>query len=79
LPIRDVRVKDSVDPQISYSESFGEWEAAHAANLDLWAWEQNKYPPWFKVRVIAWYNAHNLVELHKQDALARKMAQRAKR
>jgi len=79
LPIRQIHVKDSIDPQIGYSESFGEMEAAHAANLNLWEWEQGTYPRWFKARVIAWYNMHNLIELHKQDALSRAMKARSKR
>jgi hypothetical protein len=71
-PINRVGVKDSIDPNISYSRSFGEWEAAVAAGLDLWEWENNEYPRWFKARVIAWHRLHGLIELHTQDAVARK-------
>lgn len=53
---------------ITYSSSFGEWEAAHGARLDLWKWENNEYPNWFKARVVAWWNDHQLVESHRQDA-----------
>lgn len=72
-PIRNVPVSSGVDPQIKYSQSFSEWEAAHAANLNLFDWETGKYPPWFKNRVIAWHSTHLLVEMHKQDALAKDM------
>lgn len=78
-PIKEVEVKNSVDPKISYSMSFGEWEAAHAARLDLWKWEMNEYPPWFKARVIAWHRTHDLIEMHKQDALAESINRRSKR
>jgi hypothetical protein len=78
LPIREISVRDAVDPRIGYSVSFGEWEAAHAAGLDLWKWEQGEYPRWFRTRVIAWHNMHSLIELHKQDALSRSMKAKSK-
>lgn len=68
-----MRVLDSVDPHISHNNSFLEMEAAAAAGLDLWQWENGEYPKWFRVRIVAWYNMHNLVELHRQDAVARHM------
>jgi hypothetical protein len=67
-----VRVKGAVDPHINYSVSFAEWEAASAAGLDLWKWEQNKYPKSFRAKVLAWYKLHNLVALHQQDSVAPK-------
>ena len=48
-----------------------EWEAAHAANLDLWEWETGGYSPDFKAKVIAWFSRHIELELHRQDAVAR--------
>ena len=71
-PIRNARVKGSVDPGISHSLAFAEVEAAVAARLDLWKWEQNMYPGWFKAKIIAWYNLHNLVEVHREAAIAEK-------
>ena len=65
-------VRNAVDPHISYSRSFGEWEAAVAVGLDLWKWENNEYPRWFKARVLAFHKCRNLIELHSQDAVARK-------
>lgn len=53
---------------ITYSASFGEWEAAHGAGLDLWKWESNEYPYWFKARVVAWWYDHIQVENHRADA-----------
>lgn len=48
-----------------------EWEAASAANLDLYEWDSGGYPPDFKVRVIAWHSRHVELELHRQDAVSR--------
>lgn len=53
---------------IKSSIEFTEWEAAHAANCDLWRWHCNEYPTAFKARVMAWYELHNLVQLHQHDA-----------
>jgi len=48
-----------------------EWEAAHAANLDLWEWESGGYSPDFKARVIAWHSRHIELALHRHDAVER--------
>lgn len=55
-----------------------EWESAHAANLDLYKWEEGIYPPSFKAKVIAWYSRHQELELHRQDAVMR-ASKRARR
>lgn len=47
---------------------FLEWEAATSAGLNLWLWESSLYTKAFKVKVIAWYNLHKLVESHQSDA-----------
>lgn len=72
-PIEQASIRNKVDPHISYSMSFVEWEAARLAGLDFYKWEQNEYPLSFKERVIAWYTLHNMVEAHVEDAKARKM------
>jgi len=53
---------------IKSSIEFTEWEAAHEAGCDLWRWHCNEYPTTFKARVMAWYELHNLVQLHQHDA-----------
>jgi hypothetical protein len=55
-----------------------EWEAAHAANLDLYKWDQGEYPPAFMARVLAWYSRHRELDMHRDDAVARAMARRTK-
>jgi len=53
---------------ITYSQSFEEWEAAHGARLDFWAWDNNVYSNQFKAKVLEWWKLHNLVDAHSQDA-----------
>jgi hypothetical protein len=55
-----------------------EWEAAHAAGLNLHDWEEGRYGPSFKAKVIGWHSRHIELELHRQDAVAR-ASKRAKR
>ena len=55
-----------------------EWEAAHAAGLDLNKWEEGEYSPSFKAKVIAWHSRHVELDLHRQDAVARAAARKAK-
>ena len=79
-PIEDVKVREAVDPNISYSVHFSEWEAAIAAGAtidELFRLEQ--YPKSFRAKLIAWYGYHKLAELHAQDAVSSKMARKGKR
>lgn len=66
---------------IAYSTSYGEWEAAIAAGAtleELEKWDRGLYSTKFKSKVLAWYGLHTLIELHANDAVARKQAQDAK-
>jgi hypothetical protein len=79
-PIRNAGgVRNTVNTGITYSMSFAEWQACIGCDLDLWAWESGVYPRWFKVRAMAYYNLTNLIELHTQDAVARKSEAMSKR
>ncbi len=72
-PIEDVGVRDSVDPHISYSVHYSEWDAAIAAGAtldELLRLEQ--YPIMFRAKLIAWHNYHRAIEMHAQDAVNRK-------
>ena len=53
-----------------------EWEAAHAANLDLHKWEMGEYSVSFMEKVIAWHSRHIELETHRQDAVNRDVARR---
>ncbi len=70
--IRQYPLRDAVSAGIAHSIQFLEWEAATAAGLNLWFWESNRYSKAFKVKVIAWYNLHGLVQAHQSDASASK-------
>ena len=72
-------MKDSVDPAISYSMVFEEWQAAVDTGLDLWKWYKDEYSRDFKVRVIAFNNLRKLIEMHTQAAVAQKSEAIAKR
>lgn len=69
-PIKDVRLKNFVDPGIEHSFYFVEWEAVVASGLDMWKWVNGEYPKWFMEEALAWYQSHKLVEAHSQDAAA---------
>lgn len=77
--IENVHVRGSVSPNITYSIQFAEWEACNGAGLNLWEWESNIYPLPFKVKVMAWWKNHNLVNLHTQDEVNKKSKNKNKR
>ena len=80
MPIAEAPLSSgAVNPQITYNNIFGEWEAATAAGLDMYKWESAGYPAWFQARVLAWHKGHVLVEAHTQDAISTKMRQKYKR
>jgi len=74
-PIEGAALKDAVDPQISYSMSFAEWEAAIAAGAtlgELLEWDRgDEFPLQFKEKVLAWHMAHRQIAVHSSDAVNR--------
>ena len=58
---------------------FEEWQAAADSGLDLYKWYNDEYPRQFKVMVIAFNNLRRLVEMHTQDAVAKKSEAMSKR
>lgn len=58
------------------------WEAAIAAGAtleELQKLEDGRYSRAFLVKLVAWYNSHQQVELHTEDAKAREMERRTKK
>lgn len=54
--------------------SYAEFDAAIAAGAsldELFKWTTGGYPRSFKVKVLAWHNLHNAIEMHKSDAMER--------
>jgi len=78
-PIQSVGVRGAVDPRISYSMSFKEWQACVGCRLDLWKWERGVYSNRFKERVIAFYGLSRQIETHIEDAKARAADRQRKR
>lgn len=75
-PIKDHPIRHGINPGITYSQKFSEFEACIEAGLDIWIWRQGFYPSWFKAEVIMWYEGHNLIEIHAKDAAASSMKKR---
>lgn len=71
-------MRGAVNPKISYSPIFGEFEACIEAGLDIERWINNEYPTRLKADVIAWHEGHNLIQLHTKDAVS-KAEQRAQK
>jgi len=68
-----VRVRNAVDPHISYSVHYSVWDAAIAAGATLEELSKlESYPKAFLAKLVAWHNFHSLIELHGQDASSSK-------
>jgi hypothetical protein len=61
------------------SQALTEWEAAHAANLDLSLWDSGGYSGKFMAKVLAWYQRHRELDMHRQDAQARALERMQKK
>lgn len=46
-----------------------EYEACVGAGLDLWKWESGLYSNWFMAKTMAWWEGHELVKQHTEDAV----------
>lgn len=70
-PIGLVPLRDAIDPHITYSMYFLEWEAFVEANaslrelLDM----HELFTKEERARVVAWYKYHKLIKLHADDAV----------
>lgn len=78
-PIEDHVISKKVNANITYNQSYAEWEACIAANLDIERWELGTYPGWLKERAVAWHHLHNLVENNVQDAMNKAIERERKR
>lgn len=64
---------------ITASGHFAQWEACIAAGLDPSRWDRGLYPKRLMAKTLAWYEGHELVEQHKQAALAKDAERKAKK
>ncbi len=58
---------------------YSEYDACVECNLDLWKWESNEYPAWFKEYVVAFHNMRGLVEMHTEDAKSKDIERQSKK
>ena len=75
-PITQHPLRSRVNTGITAGQHFHEWEACHAAGLDLWRWESGGYPVEFMAKVLAWHRLHNLVQSHTAEAAAARIKRR---
>ena len=61
-------VKATIDPHITYSQKYIEFEACVEAGLKLDDWYYGRYSKEFKAQIVAFYNLRRLVSLHVEDA-----------
>lgn len=62
-------VRNAVNPHISYSPEYSVFDAAIAAGATLDELSKlEKYPKTFRAKLVAWFNYHNAIEMHSQDA-----------
>jgi hypothetical protein len=68
-----VGVREAVNPHITFSPHFSEFEAAVAAGATLdELMRLEEYPKMFRAKLVAWFGYHKLLELHTQDAVNRR-------
>jgi hypothetical protein len=57
------------NPNITFSQTYVEWDACIAANLDPYLWfETSVYSDKLKAQAIAWHSGHQLIKTHTADA-----------
>ena len=80
IPIKEVYLKDAVNPGITASMRYTIWEAAIAAGATLDELKMiDEYPKRFLADLVAWHEAHKLVNLHGQSAAADAAKKRVKK
>ncbi len=72
-PIKDVHLRDSVDPGISYTPQYMVFDAAIAAGATLDELARiEDYPKSFLAKLVAWHQMSNLIRVHQEDAVQEK-------
>ena len=77
--IGEYRVKNSVDPGISYAQKYLEFKACIAGGLDLEQWTENEYKKSLMADTIAFYLADNEIANNVEDAREKKAEQQRRR
>lgn len=63
---------------ITTGEAFQQWEAVTGAGLNLWEWEQGRYPTRFMARVVAFHRLQGLIAAHQQEDARREAERKSK-
>ena len=79
IPLQESSLKFGIKTGITETPAMTEYEAVVAAGLDLWKWEQQEYPTWFRANVLAWHTGHVLKEIHSQDVVSSVMESKRKK
>lgn len=73
-------VRDAIDPHITFTTHYSEWDAAVAAGATLdELLRLDEYPKSFRAKLIAWHGYHKAIDMHAQDAVSQKMRRGSKR
>ena len=68
FPIQTVALKKGINPNIGWSLLYEEWDACVETGCNLWDWASNKYPAWFKNKVVALARLRRYVSAHAEEA-----------
>jgi hypothetical protein len=70
-PIQEIRLRDALHTDITYSPSFEEYLSCVEAKLDYARWEgeeeEKPYSPYLKAKAIVGYRMKKEIEAHIQD------------
>ncbi len=70
-PIHQVRLKNPLKTNITYSMAFEEMQACVAAGMDVERWHDPRpevaYAKELKIRTVAWHRLRGMVEAHMGD------------
>ena len=82
-PIKDVGVVGSIDPHITYNQSFAEWDAVVGCGgtlSDLWRWDHGGFPDrYWRAKVISFHQLKQQITLHVEDAKARAIKRKSRK
>lgn len=58
---------------------YEEYDSCVGTQLNLWDWENNIYPLWFKTKVVAYWRVKRMVKNHTEDAITKDSKRKGKR
>lgn len=58
---------------------YEEYDSCVGTWLNLWDWENNVYPLWFKIKVVAYWRLKRMIKNHAEDAVIKDSKRKSKR